>query len=98
MTVLLFIAFAACTSIYQAFIVTTLWWWFAVPMGLPLITIPTAIGAGLVLALLAPKAIFSETLSAAKMETNQKMTAALTYGIVAPTLALFVGWIAHSFQ
>lgn len=79
--------------VLQAFLLTYLWGWYAVPLGLHGIGIPQAFG----LCLLAD--FFKTHRVPKKNETSRFMAyKTLMGGVVAPTLIWFVGWLVHFFM
>lgn len=72
--------------VWQGFVASTLWGWFAVPYGAP--AIGTVAFAGL--AILAG-------LVTADQKDQANMTAALVFAVLAPASALFFGWLVHLF-
>lgn len=77
--------------VLRAWVLTVLWGWFLVPLGIPEVSIPTAIGIALILGL------FTQHL--AKEENKEKNIIADIgiRAIGAPIVSLVLGWIVTFF-
>lgn len=81
-------ALIAALATWRGLILSIMWTWFLVPLGVPTITIPLAIGFSLLVGFLTP--------SAAK-EKNDSFGEAMAEGIVSPLVFLLLGWIVKLF-
>lgn len=80
-------------SIWEGFVLTKLWAWFVVPtFGLPVLTIPIAIGLALLVGLLAHQ------MRNDSGETTSEATVKLfAYGFVNSGIVLALGWVVTLF-
>lgn len=85
--VLLFIVFCVFIYIYFAWVLTILWKWFIVPLGLNELSLKSAFGVILIIGLIRGL----RTVSEKDIEINLKQT--IWSLISAPALMLFVGYI-----
>lgn len=83
------VAIVALASIWRGFVLSILWGWFAVPLGLPPIGIAWAIGVATVVGMLAGS--YSED----KEDKDDGWKKVIVL-FVAPLIALGVGWVAHA--
>lgn len=79
------IAFAA---VIEGFVLTVLWRWFMVPLGAPLLTIPTAIGIALIVGMLTHQH---------SKQDDDAWIHKLVGGLTGPPLILCVGWVVKQF-
>jgi hypothetical protein len=82
------------SALLNGWAISVLWGWFVTPLfGLPLLTIPYAIGLGLVISMFIPS-----TASETKDKGWSEILIALIAKVVAtPLAAIAMGWIVHSF-
>lgn len=80
-------ALVAAFAVWRGYILSILWGWFLVPLGVSPITIPLAIGFSLIVG------YFTNAMSKRKDE-NDVLDTALELTI-APLLFLAIGWIVH---
>lgn len=84
---LIVLLFGPPLLIYHGYVDMILWQWFIVPLGVRPINLPEAIGLGIaVQAIAAPKGF--------KPDESQKVFRNM---LIAPALALIVGWIVRMF-
>lgn len=87
------IAFLAFSSIWGGYVITMLWRWFIVPaFGAPAISIPVAIGMGLLVQLLRPVRSPDDGLT-----FRQALIRATAQSLVIPLFSLLIGGIAVLF-
>lgn len=95
---LLSVAFVAIVitagTIFKGYALSVLWGWFLVPLGLPALSIPFAIGVCLVASLAS-----HQYMKFAKddREWYEDLGLVLGYAFLSPALALLVGWIVKQF-
>lgn len=84
----------AVTITWEGFVLTKLWAWFVVPtFGLPMLTIPIAIGICIIAAFLTHQQNF-------KLKSGDEMMDALNaygYSIFTGAVLLFIGWVVTFF-
>lgn len=101
-TILLLIM--ASTAIVNGYVLSVLWGWFVVPaLGLPPLTIPSAIGLAMVIGYLthqySPKdKIEPEDEEERKKQKKKELIDAISHIISRPISCLIVGWIVHLFM
>lgn len=82
---------------FKAFVLTKIWAWFIVPtFGLPMLTIPVAIGISCIFSLLV--VVRNTNKDNEKDDWNKflgGMGDVLLYGLVQPAIVLLIAWIAH---
>lgn len=78
--------------LYSGFVLSVLWGWFVVPVfHLPALTIPVAIGLGLIVGLLTQKIPTDEELKASSIIN------VFLYPLINGTILLVAGYVAHMF-
>jgi len=81
--------------ILKGWVLSILWSWFIVPtLGLPILSIPIAIGISIVVGLLTHQYNDFNTTDTKMSELIGK---SIGHSIIGPLLTLFVGWVVHSF-
>lgn len=86
-----FVALVTISSILRGWVLSILWGWFVVPtFGLPALSIPIAIGIGLILA-------FTTHQISLKKEEDKSSGTQFSNTILHPLLILLVGWIVTLF-
>lgn len=91
--IILLAVLIASIAVLRGWVLSILWAWFLVPMGLPPISIPYAIGISLVFGMLA-----KDSYSKSDDDDTREDTIKRLVGIyVAPLLILFIGWIVKQF-
>lgn len=79
--------------IWDGYVLSVLWGWFAVPaFGLPALSVPMAIGVSLVVA-----AMTNHRTGKEAKDDEAGFVAILTFALLKPTVALLLGWIVKSF-
>lgn len=95
---------AFLAAIYYAFVAVTLWGWFAVPLGAPVIGLANMYGLSLIasLPLMGTSILTAEIHNKVAVDEDIDV---ITRGIIrafvgalAGTMVLILGWIAHSFM
>lgn len=81
-------ALAAVVAIYEGYVIWVLWGWFAIPLGLPAITLAHAIGIDILISMFQPVRIQREDPPIGKY---------VIAAIVRPMLALAIGYVALQF-
>lgn len=76
-------------AMWTAYVVTILWAWFVVPLGLPVIGKAHAYGLVVLVALIRARA-------PRKDEASASIAATIMTAILGPAVGLLAGWIAHS--
>jgi hypothetical protein len=88
------VVMTAAITTWEGFVLTKLWAWFVVPtFGLPMLTVPVAIGICLIAAFLTHQQSF-------KVSSGDELKDAFNawgYGIFVSLTIFFVGWIVKSF-
>jgi hypothetical protein len=74
-------------AVWMSYVLTILWGWFMVPLGVHAIGKAHAYGLATLIGLVRTKTGKSDDASVA---------AAIAIAIIAPTISLLAGWIAHS--
>lgn len=93
---LLTLIVALIGGIWSGLVAVALWGWFVVPLGLPMINVPHAMGLALMLAiLLGSRGIISDIEHLSMMDKWEKFGSQLAFSFVLPTLGLGVGWVVH---
>lgn len=83
------IALVVASSIWSGYVLSILWGWFIVPtFGLPMLSIPAAIGVALIAGFL------TKQISATKSDWSQAVSTA----IAVPLISLCLGYAIHSFM
>lgn len=78
-------------SIWSGYALSTLWQWFAVPtFGLPALTVPAAIGVGLIVSYLTYQADLDKD---DKNDPAERLVKHVVWMAVRPAFALLGGWI-----
>lgn len=77
---------------YEGVVLSNLWQWFVVPLGVPAISISTAIGLCLTIGIAAPKAVYSEIAHARESKAGDSVLIHLLYAGALPTVAMGLGW------
>ena len=72
--------------VWRGFVLTILWLWFAVPLGMPELTVPYAIGLSLIVSFMVGLK------ESTKTEAEQLLTI-----MVHPVAALAIGWVVTKF-
>lgn len=82
------------SSILNGYALSVLWRWFIVEtFGLPLLTIPTAIGVALVVSYLTVHLSNEED----KRSATEKLFSGIAWAITKPLFALAIGWVVVKF-
>lgn len=79
-------------AVLAGFTISKLWLWFLVPIGLPVISIPQAIGIDILFSFLASKSHNHD-----EREFSEKMGQAFSGLLIAPLFILFIGYIVTIF-
>ena len=74
--------------IWSGFVITKLWIWFVVPLGLPVISISHAIGIDLIITFMCGHAVDPK---------NKKILTTIIESITRPAVILFIGFISQLF-
>lgn len=83
------------TSIWGGFVLTKLWIWFIVPVfHLPVLTLVPAIG----LCFVASYLTHQYQQDSNDQSTGQKIGGVVAYGLMYPSIVLFMGWIVQMFM
>jgi hypothetical protein len=92
--VVLMIPLGAVVLMWEGYVLSVLWAWFAVPaFGLPPLSIPLAIGLALVAGALTNHKAGNEA-----KDPDAGWSAVVIYGCMKPAVALLFGWIAKGFM
>lgn len=81
------LAYIAAAVLFRGWVLSILWAWFAVPFGLPPLTIPWAIGISCIMGM------FSGGAHSSKSEDDNGTKALLPF--ILALMALGIGWVAH---
>jgi hypothetical protein len=81
-------AVLAGLTVEQGWVVSILWGWFMVPIGVPAISTPIAIGIVLTLSAMRMKRVKSP---------DEEPWETLAFAAIAPLVALTLGWIVKQF-
>ena len=79
-------------ALLDAWVLTKLWGWFLIPLGLPQITIIPAFGIALIVRFL------TKDLETAREDYKGKWWLPALHQLVFPFVYLVLGWVAHLFQ
>lgn len=79
----------AATSIWRGFVLSILWGWFLVPLGMPPLTVAYAIGVSLIVGFL--------TVRHSKEDEQPEYGKAMLRVTLVPAFALAFGWIVSRF-
>jgi hypothetical protein len=93
-TLILGVGAEVAGALLNGWVLSVLWGWFLVPLGIPPILILHAIGVGVTISLLTshgPKGKDERT-------STEKMREAIAFMFMTPLVALAMGWIVHSFM
>jgi Na+(H+)/acetate symporter ActP len=83
------VALMVASSIWSGYVLSILWGWFIVPtFGLPMLSIPVAIGLALIVSYL--------TKSVSNTKTDWGWS--ISIAIITPLVALCMGYVVHSFM
>lgn len=87
---------AVAGSIWSGYVFSVMWGWFVVPyFHLPAISIPVAIGVGLIVSMLTHDKTGNE---AEEVKTSsEKIAMAIVMSLVLPAIFLFAGWVTTKF-
>jgi uncharacterized SAM-binding protein YcdF (DUF218 family) len=88
MIAIVFIAMAVLGALLEGWVLSVMWRWFIVPLGVPALTIPAAIGVALVVGMLT-----HQTRNSDEIEWETLLASAF----INPLLALVVGWMLRPF-
>lgn len=87
------VAVVVIASLMRGWALSVLWGWFLVPLGLPGLNIPTAIGISLVVSFLT-----HQTHDDDKERTfSERMFRLFGAAILTPLLGVFIGWVVKHF-
>ena len=88
--------FAFVTVPIRAFVYWKYWTWFAVPCGLPSLTIWQTLGLSLLIAAFVKNTgSISDVLASQKADEGDKWALMVTNGLVWPVITLGIGWVFH---
>lgn len=80
----------------RGFVVSVLWKWFVVPLGLPAISVPHGIGLSTLILFMTNDYTYSEELDSSDRNAIIMNTFLIPFGV--PLLFLLNGWIIHFFM
>ena len=84
------------TNVWRGYVLSVLWGWFVAPhFALPAISIPIAIGISCMVGLLTMHRSGSE--AEQEKSAGEKFAVALVVSLLAPAIALLIGWAAFQF-
>ena len=90
------IAFAILSIILNGWVLSILWSWFIVSLfGLPLLSIPTAVGIAIIVRLITYQ---YNDLDLKGKSIGEWIGCAISHSIFGPLLVLFIGWIVTLFM
>ena len=85
----------ALAIVVRGWVLSVMWGWFIAPLGVPEITIASAIGISLVVALLTNKTDNSGPTE--KRSVQQYIEVVVTHAFLAPLMTLLFGWLVVQF-
>jgi hypothetical protein len=88
------VAVVALSAMWRGYVLSVLWGWFAVPLGLPVVGVVQAMGVALLVGLLTYRSITTAKL---EQSAQEKWTDAIASAITTPSVALGVGWCIKQF-
>jgi hypothetical protein len=92
--IILTFSIVSLLSIYDGFVLTKLWMWFVVPtFGLPMLTLPIAIG----LALLVSFLTHQRPAENPNKSTSEQIVDQIAHGLSSTTIIFLMAWIVHLF-
>lgn len=95
---LLALVFGLVNAFLRGWVLTQLWSWFLVPLGLPSVSLAQAIGIGLTIQLIAGLADIPRTKAPEDLKTPGRIIAFhAMQGFAITAVALQVGWLLHQF-
>lgn len=87
MNVLVFTALSIGMTLWEGYALMVLWRWFLTPLGLPAVGMAHAIGIALIVNLLTHQA-------SSNAFDYERVEQSIAWSLIAPTVALVVGWLA----
>lgn len=88
-------SFAILSIVYRGWVLTMLWGWFLVPLGIPAISIATALGIVLIVSMFTPN---NETKSEKKTgDISDQLAEAMGKAFATPTITLLIGLLVSLF-
>ena len=88
-------AMLAVSAIINGFVLVYLWAWFAVPFGLPVLSVAHAIGLSTLTGFLTAQYIDAEP---AKKDQAERFGGMIAYSFVRPGFVFLLGWLVHQFM
>ena len=79
----------AASAVLRGFVLSVLWGWFVVPLGVPDIGIAWSIGLAALISMITHQDVKTE---------DRELGVAIGIAIATPLMCLLFGWIAHSFM
>ena len=95
MKALLMLAAAAVTTVIRGWALKMMWNWFVVPLGIPALSLPAAIGIGLTVAYLTYTD--SNKLSFDTAAETSKSIERIITAFLMPFYVVFIGWVLTFF-
>lgn len=83
------LAYIAFMIVLRGWVISVLWAWFMVPLGLPDIGVAAAVGLSCLMA------VFLPTPAQMKNKEAEDRVQTMIYPFVSWVLALAIGWVAH---
>lgn len=77
-------------AVVNGIVISILWGWFIVPLGMPSLSVVNAVGMGLVISMF--------TARPTKSTSDEDIFAAFLFGLFYPLLMLGLGFLWHLFQ
>lgn len=84
-------------TLWRAYVLKTLWWWYLTPAGVPSISMKTAIGLMLVIGLITFKASRKDIKEEEKSYTKEDYIRSVVLSALLPLAILFFGWLVLKF-
>jgi hypothetical protein len=81
-------------ALLNGWVLSILWGWFFVPLGIQPIRVIHAIGIGTTVSLLTSSAPRGKD----EREAKEKMASSIAFLFVVPLVCIVIGWIVHSFM
>jgi hypothetical protein len=75
------------SAVYSGYVYSWIWLWFVVPFGLPVISVPMAIGLRMLIGQIPP---YTED-----EPEDKNFVAPLVYGLAMVTMVWGISWVAH---
>ncbi len=87
------IVMAAISALFRGWVLSILWGWFMVPLGLPALSVVTCMGVALVIGFLTHQYVDNDN----GKDGGERIARLISFAILYPLIALLMGWIIKQF-